>query len=321
MKRKILKVGNASLAVSLPSKWARPLSLSPGDEIDVEEEGNQLIISPSRMAVAEEEVVIRVTKERKFYKRLILAPYIQGYNVIKVFYEGQDARKQVEETLVNYMFGFDIIEQTPTHMTLKNIARGIEDEFPSMFLRTLYLIEQIVEELIATVETGETAHLEELKNYNAMIDKINVFCRRLLNTRVRMETSRITAAYRTICMVEEIGDEYHDIAKRMERRLGDLPTERFGALLKRVRKIHSGFTKLYAQPTIESIIAFNRRCEEEKERITHLLEGKPADFFALMKVAEILERLRSITEEMSFPFADSGKGPESAKSSVGTRDA
>ena len=50
MKRKIVKHGNSTLTVSLPSKWAKNNSLKQGDEIDVIENGKELILNSKKEA-------------------------------------------------------------------------------------------------------------------------------------------------------------------------------------------------------------------------------------------------------------------------------
>ena len=45
MKRKIIKQGHNTLTVTLPSDWVKKLNLKSGDEIDVLENENSLILN------------------------------------------------------------------------------------------------------------------------------------------------------------------------------------------------------------------------------------------------------------------------------------
>ena len=45
MRRKLVKQGNATLMISLPSKWAKENKLDKGDEIILNEYGRDLIVS------------------------------------------------------------------------------------------------------------------------------------------------------------------------------------------------------------------------------------------------------------------------------------
>ena len=52
MKRKINRVGPATYTVSLPKKWVEEQKLKKGDEIEVEERGNTVVVSSSKNPVA-----------------------------------------------------------------------------------------------------------------------------------------------------------------------------------------------------------------------------------------------------------------------------
>ena len=44
MIRKVNLIGPSSLMISLPSKWVRRLQVKKGDEIEVKEKGNSLVV-------------------------------------------------------------------------------------------------------------------------------------------------------------------------------------------------------------------------------------------------------------------------------------
>ncbi len=45
MKRKIIQIADSTQLVSLPRKWCKRLNLRKGDEIDIQEKVNPLIVS------------------------------------------------------------------------------------------------------------------------------------------------------------------------------------------------------------------------------------------------------------------------------------
>ena len=46
MKRKLVRLGGNTLMVSMPAKWVKMHSLSKGDEVYIEQDGEMLAISP-----------------------------------------------------------------------------------------------------------------------------------------------------------------------------------------------------------------------------------------------------------------------------------
>ena len=75
MKRKLNRVGQNTLTVSLPSEWAKTHNLKPGDDIELMESGNTLTISKSKIP-EKREVTIEINESQGLFKRLILIQYL-----------------------------------------------------------------------------------------------------------------------------------------------------------------------------------------------------------------------------------------------------
>ena len=54
MKRKVVKQGAATLTISLPSKWTKKFELKNGDEINLNEKGDALIVTNSKARALKE---------------------------------------------------------------------------------------------------------------------------------------------------------------------------------------------------------------------------------------------------------------------------
>ena len=66
MKRKIVQHGSSSLTVSIPYKWIQKYNLNKGDEINIEENGNSLILSSDNRKVQN---VKKIKVDDYFFKR------------------------------------------------------------------------------------------------------------------------------------------------------------------------------------------------------------------------------------------------------------
>ena len=65
MKRKIVKQGAATMMVSLPSKWVKKNNLEKGDEVDIDEQDKELIITPEKKVEKKKQVTIDITPDKK----------------------------------------------------------------------------------------------------------------------------------------------------------------------------------------------------------------------------------------------------------------
>ena len=48
MKRKIIQIADSTQLVSLPRKWSLKYNIKKGDEVEVEEQGNKLLVSTEK---------------------------------------------------------------------------------------------------------------------------------------------------------------------------------------------------------------------------------------------------------------------------------
>jgi len=76
MKRKVSKVGPATLMITLPSKWCKENSIKQGEELDVEiDENRNLIVERNKREKKVKEISIDLNKFRYFPRHLIAAAY------------------------------------------------------------------------------------------------------------------------------------------------------------------------------------------------------------------------------------------------------
>lgn len=275
MRRKVLKVGNASLAVSLPSAWAKQHQLTPGAEVTVTENGGQLTIGTTTER-SSGSVSVTLPPAKQFARRLILSPYIQGATTIELHYEDPKVRPLIDDAL-SYMMGFELIEQRAKSCTLTNVARGIEEEFPAMYTRLFHIVRTMLDSLAQR-------QLTELPAYARMADNLHLFLRRLLNTRVSWETKRITVAYRTVCMLEETSDSILHASR------DTLPKDL--TPIKDILALHNAFHALSTKPTPAALAAFKHQCIGLQKRFVKTRFDQ--------RLWEIVERYRTITEEILF---------------------
>ena len=58
MKRKIIKQGHNTLTITLPNKWAQRLNLKAGDEVDLVEKENSILINSEEKAKEKMQLLI-----------------------------------------------------------------------------------------------------------------------------------------------------------------------------------------------------------------------------------------------------------------------
>jgi phosphate uptake regulator len=219
MKRKIVKQGSATLTVSLPSKWTKRFSLKQGDEIEVDETGNNLILKPrGEIAVSKTNLDIKNMPSAIAY-RYIIGAYKKGSDEITIEFtpeiEDLKANKKIKtipfiQSIVDKLIGVEILEQSSGRCVLKQITQVSEDDFDIVLRRIFLLLLSLSEESLAVVSKTSSG-IESVDNMHDNIDKFVNYCIRLLNKKGHEDKTSLY--YYTIQELEEISDTYGYLAR------------------------------------------------------------------------------------------------------------
>ena len=211
MKRKIVKQGTATMTVSLPSSWIKKNSLSNGDDIDVEEVHNGLVINTANAKIGNVFSFHSSTKGI-MTARTIVGAYCLGYDEIDVKFSDPSVFKKVQDA-VSELIGFEIINQTKSGCVIKELTGITEKEFSPVFRRFFRIVVDIFDEGLDAIKNKDKAAIESL----ILRDKdVNKFCNlsiRYLN-KSGADSNEMTSTYIVICYsLEDISDYFKEILK------------------------------------------------------------------------------------------------------------
>ncbi len=210
MKRKVVKHGTATLTISLPVQWVKKFDIRQGHELDVEERGHSLIVRPFNELI-EKEAVVNIEEKENIPKRIVLRYYTNGYNKIRIKYKHIEARAYVNNLINNYIMGFEIVEQGENYYVIKNIAKGIEEEFDVMLNRLAIVTIGALKDLKETFIKNDLRMLSDIKSAEVSANKIDLFCRRMLNL-IGHKNRTATSLYTIAKSYEAITDDCNNIA-------------------------------------------------------------------------------------------------------------
>jgi bifunctional DNA-binding transcriptional regulator/antitoxin component of YhaV-PrlF toxin-antitoxin module len=133
MKRKIVRLGSFTLVTSIPSKWAKKNRLKAGDEIDVTEEKNNLVLSVEK-SISESTKEIFVKKGQKDFQRRLYNTYRSGVSKIIVRYDDPIIIREINK-LLPILMGFEITQQEKNTTILSDVMKIDEKHFEQTLKR------------------------------------------------------------------------------------------------------------------------------------------------------------------------------------------
>jgi phosphate uptake regulator len=133
MRRKINLVGVSTLTVSLPKKWVENQKLKKGDEIDLLEENNGLLLTTKPQLNQREILHLNITDlDRTSILIAIRGAYRAGYDEIHIQFDKQyvihhRSGEQVKllsiiHNAVNLLIGAEIISQDESGCIIKDFS-------------------------------------------------------------------------------------------------------------------------------------------------------------------------------------------------------
>ena len=260
MKRKIALIGPSTLMVSLPSKWAKKYNLKKGDEIDILENENNIIVSTQK-EISQKEIEINVSSLDLMLHRFIGAIYKSGYEQVKLIFQDPKQLETIYDVLRKTCIGFEIIEQSKNFVIIKEISKPEHHEFENVLRRNFLFLLSVAKDSLEAIKKQDYQELKNITLRDHNINKYSDFCRRILNKRSVSEFSKNAPLYCIIEQMEKIGDLYRDICETTYENKLNLDKNTL-ELYERVNDFISNFYELFYKFNFENIEAFGKKRNE-----------------------------------------------------------
>jgi len=273
MKRKVSKIGPATLMVSLPSKWVKKYNVKKGDEMDVEEQNSKLILDIKKQKEISK-VEISSKELGMFDRNFISYLYQKGYEEIRV--EFDDVKVfQIIQDKISKLMGFEIVNQTEHSCTIKSISSLLDTEFDIMLRRTFLVLLEMANNCYEALEKKQYSRLKEISAMEKTIDRFTDFLKRILNKKGYKESDKLTFIYVIVRDLEKIGDIYRDICNYFGDGKNINISEETLKLLNETNRFVELFYKLFYKIDKELVVVLHNEKKRLLEKANNLFEKQP----------------------------------------------
>lgn len=287
MRRKIIKQGSATLTLSLPAKWTKKLNLKQGDEVEVEQKDNTLVIGSAKAPSVQKEVV-DLTQFNHLLKRIIAAKYLKGIDEIEVKFNSIQKARTIQNR-VREMIGMEVIQQGKNFLIIKDLSSTTENAFDPILRRVFFMINTMAEESLKALRKKETdlAYLEDIE---ANINRFTDHCFRILNKFGYPEQSKTPVIYTIVLLLEQLADEYKILTKFITQNRMVLRPQEI-ALLERIHKLFRNFESLFYDFSYEKAVSIAKERDNIIGELSNRLEKTSS-----VKDSQILGSLKEMSE-------------------------
>lgn len=183
MKRKLVQQGASTLMISLPSKWIKQQQLNKGDEIEIQEQEPNLLLSKEQGKIKKQAQLELTNNTESTLRFLITNMYRKGYEKIEIQFKDQEQFNIIKKTLKEYLIGFDIITQTKNNCIIENITEPSPEQFDIILQKILYNIKEMINNTVQRLQ-GKTTTMD-YKEIMQTIHQYDNFCRRTISKKHR----------------------------------------------------------------------------------------------------------------------------------------
>ncbi|MFH1316078.1 MAG: AbrB/MazE/SpoVT family DNA-binding domain-containing protein [Candidatus Woesearchaeota archaeon] len=186
MKRKVIKLGPSTLVVSIPSKWSRDNHINAGQEIELTQTDNGLLLQSGKKQKEVKQITVNITeKNRHNLYNILTHIYRKGFDKIRI--NGQDLSHAVKKITEETLLGFELTARAKDYCIIENIAEPSEEKFATMLRRIYLVIKESHEKLAESFSENrfQGNEIEDLRNQN---DKFVIFCRRIVHKEFKKDS-------------------------------------------------------------------------------------------------------------------------------------
>lgn len=239
MKRKINLVGENTLTVSLPAEFVKKQNIKKGQEVDVEEQGNDLVIHTERRHELET-VRADIDEIKPVSRRYVDALYKQGVDEIEISYDRESDLNKIKEAISKEVGTFEIVKKSKGICLIKSVSELDKKEQENLLKRTFMLLQEMLSDISEAYKKKSKSKLKDAIELEKINNKLTHLLRRALNKQGNQNYKNTILLYLVIGQLEKAADELRDLCL-----IADLNSREVLKLLPDLKEFIDLFYKLF----------------------------------------------------------------------------
>ncbi len=213
MKRKVIKLAQQTLVVSLPAAWCKANNVRKGDEVTCDERRASVVISK---AAARNKTSTHFDGDAfgVLVKRTLNELYHAGVDRVTIAATKPQTVKSVTDTL-NQLLGYHIVEQHRGSIVIEDLGKS-EQDLDVLFRRFLLLIKTMLDDGIRAVQMKQSHELPSIAARDLDVNKLAHLCIRALAKNPHLAPDYASRMHTLIYQTEQLGDDVKVILHELE---------------------------------------------------------------------------------------------------------
>ena len=298
MKRKVIQLAGKTHVVSLPSKWVKHYNVKKGDDIDIEELGDQLLVKPIKQETELKNISLNISNfNERTFRSAMSALHKSGYDEITLYFESQKLIDVTQNLIQNLLLGFVVIEQTSKKIVLKNVSNEIDSEFNPALRRIFLVTISLANSSLDMINSKQFSNLQSLINLEMSNNQLTSFCLRLMNKGFYKDQDKKLFLATIIWNLEKIGDEYKHICINLSKNEKELNKDVL-VLYKEVNNLLTSYYDLFYNFSPEKLNILVDKKEEIIEKLDKIKTDTEYETKLLTKLSTITSKTADLSSSI-----------------------
>ncbi len=296
MGRKLIKHGESSLTVAIPRNWIKENNLKKGDEIEIKQEKNNLVISSQKIP-EHKKIEIDISNASPMIRRIIGATFKTGYDEVNIKFNSYNELKAVQDLMREQFMGFEIINQSRDEITVRNISEENLGEFSNVLRRFFLVVNHIASETSSATNKDDFKWLKNNTLIKIESDKFADYCRRVINKNAHLDL-RAPPLYTIVEQLEKVVDRYKELCRYISENKIKTNAET-KEVIKELSAFQESFYNLFYRFELKRIVELGKEKEKLQERLDRLAQKSSKKE---VKVMMLLDRILNLTFDLNGPL-------------------
>ncbi|HIH47963.1 TPA: phosphate uptake regulator PhoU [Candidatus Woesearchaeota archaeon] len=210
MKRRLVEQGGVTLMLSMPREWTKKHRLKKGDEVEILEKDNNLLVAAEKVARTEA-TELDITNLSSLINFGLSALYVKGVDELTLTSQNPELIQKLPQKPLNQFIGFEIIEQSKNRLVTKDLSGMQHVEFQPMLRRVFLLLQNMYDELAKGIENHET-NFDHIVSMDLNVNRFCFLCLRMLNKKGYEDFKHTQTMFLLVTFLEQIGDQLKEFA-------------------------------------------------------------------------------------------------------------
>jgi phosphate uptake regulator len=301
MKRKVINISGNTMMVTLPSKWVAKLGIKKGDELDIEEKENDLVVSTdAARPTKKKEYSVDIKNHIRTGGRYIVGLYRLGYDTMVIHYEDSDYLGKIPKEISENTIGMEIISQKKNSCVIKNLSVTKEQGLEDMIKRIWFLLLDMAKDIREALDKDDRETLKTIYLREKNVNKFSNYILRIIMQNTIMPADASHTLYFFIRYFENASDDLEIIASYYSEEK-DRASEQFVKTFLSAVELLDSFYDLYYSYSDQKSESIILTCERLIKDIKSIDAGKhQLPLFSLHNMVSKVKRLVSTIIEMNI---------------------